>query len=328
MSTDSIEARYTEHDKLGPLGATQPLLHDETRLRAALVAEFRAAATGAQHAVTELDDAGATKAVHASRKALRRARAVLSLVAGALSKADRRAIKDALQEARRGLSTPRDHAVAPDTLAKLPLGAEDRDAADRVLANATEAMPPVAEIEQLLKAAARHAAAQADALEAALPQTLAWEVVVDGVRAVYAEARACRRAAKRDADAFHAWRRRMKELTYQLEILGKHAGARVHQLHAEIDGIASAASDAVDLLMLRQFVETFAQGVEGDRRKHLDTAIGAALGDLTKSARRAGREAFDRSGKKFAKRLEKAVKKDLAPPTAPEHDSGDEHAAS
>lgn len=325
MST--IEASYTEHDKLGPLGATQPVLHDDARLRAALIAEFREAAQDARAAVGELDSKSPNAAVHSSRKALRRARAVLSLVAGALPKSERRAVKDALQEARRGLSTPRDHAVAPDTLAKLPLGTEDREAADRILANATEAMPPKAEIEILLQGAAKHAELQADALETALPQTLGWDVVLDGMRGVYAEARAARKRAKRDETAFHAWRRRMKELVYQLEILCKHAGARVHQVHAEIDGIASSASDAVDMLMLREFVDTFAQGVDAAHVAHLDTAIGAALVDLTKAARKAGRDAFSLPSSKFAKRLAKAVKKDLAPPVAPEHDSGDEHAS-
>ncbi len=315
--------RYAEHEKLGPLGASHPVLHDDARLRAALIGEFRAAVGDAHAAATKLDD-GAPAAVHASRKALRRARAILSLVASALPKSERRAVLDALREARRGLSSTRDHAVAPDTLAQLPLGPDERETAARILANATEAMPPIAEIEQLLQASAKLAATQADALEAALPAELGWRVVERGIRAIYAEARDARRDAKRSTRAFHQWRRRSKELVYQLELIAKHAGPRVGLIHATLDGITDAASGAVDLIMLREFVRTYAQGVDEAQLAHLETAIDAQLGDLMKSARKAGRDAFDRNATKFAKHLAKAVAKDLAPPSpGPEHDAGD-----
>ena len=324
MEPPSTEARYTEPEKLGLLGNPLPVLHDDARLRAAMVAEFRAAAKDAEDAVTEIKKKGAAVAVHSSRKALRRARAVLSLVGSALPKVERRAIKDALQAGRRGLSRSRDHAVAPETLTLLPLGVEEREAAEKILASAAQAMPPAAEVEELLRTAAKHAAAQVEALEAALPQTLAWDIVEDGVRSVYRAARSARRAAKRDTAAFHTWRRRMKELGYQLEIVGKYAAARVDQIHQEIEGVTATASSAVDMLMLREFVETFAEGVDKSRVKHLDVALHAALGDLAKAARKAGRDAFARSPAKFAKRLARAVKKDLAPPSPPEHDAGDE----
>src|SRR5215468_4344959 len=145
---------YPEHDKLGPLGAKTSAIQDAAALRGALIRAFEAAAHDARDAVAAIDKGSAPAAVHASRKALRRARAILGLVAGALPKGERRAVKAALQEARRSLSTVRDHAVAPETLAQLALDDADRASANQVLSNATEAMPATPEIKQLLAEAA------------------------------------------------------------------------------------------------------------------------------------------------------------------------------
>src|SRR5215510_14232137 len=74
---------YPEHDKLGPLGAKTSAIQDAAALRGALIRAFEAAAQDARDAVAAIDKGSASAAVHASRKALRRARAVLGLVDGA-----------------------------------------------------------------------------------------------------------------------------------------------------------------------------------------------------------------------------------------------------
>src|SRR5262245_55409629 len=175
---------YPEEDKLGPLGIRPSALGDPIDLRARLIGEFEHAVSAAK-AAAALVDQGSTVAVHESRKALRRARAVLAMVAGALPKSERRAVRAALQDARRSLSTVRDHAVAPSTLGALTLEDHERDTAKRVLDNAAEAIPALAEIKQLLGEAATRAAAQAEALAAALPPELSWDIVADGIADSY-----------------------------------------------------------------------------------------------------------------------------------------------
>jgi CHAD domain-containing protein len=305
--------RYHEEDKLGPLGARVSALWDAKDLRKTLVREFNAAVIKAKEAASSVDQ-GATIAVHEARKALRRARAVLSMVSGALPKGERRAVRTALQEARRSLSTARDHAVAPETLASVAMSDEDRATAKRVLDNAAEALPPTQELKQLLAEAATRAAAQAEALEAALPQELAWEVVVEGITDVYADARKARRKGKTSKAWFHTWRRRSKELVYQLELVAEHAGQRLGAIHDEIEGITNTQSPAVDLIMLREFVNTYAQGIAPEAVEHLRDSIEAQLEDLMKAARDAGRDAYSQRSKRFGKRLVKAVKRDLTPP--------------
>src|SRR6185503_17453880 len=87
---------FAEHDKLGPLGAKTSVIDNASELRRALVGEFSAATDAAREAAGQPD---LQTAVHDYRKALRRARAVLSLVAGSLPKSERRAVRKALQDA-------------------------------------------------------------------------------------------------------------------------------------------------------------------------------------------------------------------------------------
>jgi CHAD domain-containing protein len=304
---------YSEHDKLGPLGARTSAIHDAAALRNALVHAFEAAAQEARDAVAAIDKGSASAAVHASRKALRRARAVLGLVGAALPKGERSAVKTALQEARRALSTVRDHSVAPETLARMALDDGDRATANRVLANAAEAMPAVAEIKQLLAESAARAAAQAEALQAALPHDVDWDVVSAGVRETYSEARRACRAAKRSRSWLHTWRRRSKELVYQLELIAKQAGPRVSAIHDEVSGVTDGLGPAVDLIMVRDFVVTYGQGVAPEALDHLRDSIDRALDDIRKSARKSARDAFRQKSKRLEKRITKSVRRDLAP---------------
>jgi CHAD domain-containing protein len=306
---------YAEKDQLGPLGVRASALHDPLELRARLLAEFERAARAAKAAAAMVDQSS-TSAVHESRKALRRARAVLAMVAGALPQSEHRAVRAALQGARRSLSTMRDHAVAPAALGSLTLDDGERETAKRVLDNAAEAIPAAAEIKQLLGEAAARAAAQAEALAAALPPGVAWDVATDGIVRTYREARRARRNAKRSRPAFHTWRRRSKELIYQLDFVADHAGARTLAIRADLDEITDRLGPAVDLLMLREFVQTHAQGLPGDDVEQLRDELDRQLERRMKDARKAGRDAFRRGGKKFLRRLTKAVRRDLTPAAA------------
>ena len=304
---------YPEHDKLGPLGLKTSAINDAAQLRTALVTSFEAAAHDAREAVVALDKGSAADAVHGARKALRRARAVLGLVGGALPKGERRAVKTALQEARRALSTVRDHAVAPETLAGLTLDDADRATANHVLANAAESMPATAEIKQLLAESAARAAAQAEALQAALPAELAWDTVAGGLAETYREAREAIDAAKRSKSWFHTWRRRSKELAYQLDVIAEHAGPRLAAIQSELSGVSDTLGPAVDLIMVREFVATYGQGVPAEAIDHLRGTLDLQLEELMKTARRSARESFVLKAKKFEKRVTKSMRRDLAP---------------
>ncbi|MBA3457551.1 MAG: CHAD domain-containing protein [Deltaproteobacteria bacterium] len=303
---------YHEEDKLGPLGTKVSALLHPNDLRKTLLRAFHDAVQDARDAAA-FDDESSAKAVHDSRKALRRARAVLGMVAGALPKSERKAVGRALQESRRALSPIRDHAVAPETLGQLPLGDDDRAAAKRVVDNAAETLPAVVEIKQLLGESAARAAAQAEALEASLRAELSWQSVVDGIQEVYGDARHARRKAKDSKQWFHTWRRRCKELTFQLELLATHAGPRLAAIQSEVKGVTETLGEAVDLVMVREFVDTYGQGLGKGESDHLKSAIDARLEDLMAETRKAAKDTFSQKPSRFAKRLTKAVRRDLTP---------------
>lgn len=308
--------QFSEHDKLGPLSTTKrSLIDDDVELRRVLVAEFQSAADGAKAAAASVDR-NITTAVHEYRKALRRARAVLLLVGGALPKSERSAVRRALRDARRALGTARDHAVAPDSVSLVNLGEVEQHAADAILTAAREAVPPLAEIKQLLNEGAARTAAQVEALEAALPAAISWSTVLRGLRAVYKEARDARQAAKRSKRSFHTWRRRSKELTYQLDLLSSYAGERVAELQRELEAVTDTQSPVVDLIMLRDFVRTHAGNTAPEALDSLVGAIEVQIKDLMADSRKAGRDAFRRRPRRFAKKLTKATRQDAtsAPP--------------
>jgi CHAD domain-containing protein len=308
-----VEAQpYTEQDKLGPLASRLSILDSNTELRRMLVAEFQATADAARDAASSID-ANPTTAVHEYRKALRRARAVLALVAHALPRSERRASLAAIREARRALGTARDRAVVPETLAAVELDEVDRGTASSILSASDDAVPPLAEIKQLLAEGAARAAAQVEALEAALPASVPWSVVERGIADTYDAARRARKAARRSKRAFHTWRRRSKELTYQLELLAGYAGERTAELQREIEHVTDAQGPAVDLLMLRELVRTHAAGIAPSAIERLSSALETQLDDLLADSRRAGKHAFRRKPRRFASRLTKAVRRDTAP---------------
>jgi CHAD domain-containing protein len=327
---------YPEHDKLGPLPAPsrEPALHPTGDLRGSILAAFRDAIDQARRAAgnpTDLDEA-----VHTYRKSLRRARAILAMVADDLPGSDADAILQTLRRARRAVSAARDHAVAPKALASLVLDDGPRDAAQQVITAARAAAPDRDEVTRHLVEGADQVAGSADAFAVAVPD-LDWPMVVDGVARTYRAARRQLGDAKRSRRAFHAWRRRTKELSYQLALIAAGAGERTAAIAGEVDGLSDELGDVVDLVMLEAFIESHATpqrdddavqvadgdddqpapSLDDDALEALTDAAETALRDRSRVARRMGKEVFAKSSRRFARRLGKAVRRDLAPP-APE----------
>jgi CHAD domain-containing protein len=285
-------------------------------LRHALLDELLGAAEAARDAAAAAADHPA-EAVHSYRKSLRRARAVLSMVSLALPKRERQAVKKALQDARRSVSAIRDHAVAPDALATAELADDTRATAQLVLAQAAAAQPGTHEIVRRLQDGAVRAVAQVEALEASLPRVLELSTIVRGIRDVYAGARDARRRGRKHGDPreFHRWRRRTKELVYQLQLLGRWAGERTAAIHDIFDDVGDDLSDGVDLIMLGDFVATYGHGIATAQLAALEAAIADHGEHAMTAARRASKGVFARSPKRFARKLERAVRRDIEPAT-------------
>ena len=111
---------------------------------------------------------------------------------------------------------------------------------------------------------------------------------------VYREARDARKAAKNNQLAFHAWRRRTKELSYQLEALAGIDPSKVAEVHHEIEQASDAQGPIVDVIMVRTLVR-------GDRQ--LRDALDLQLVPMMKETRKASRAAFRTKARAFGKRL-------------------------
>jgi CHAD domain-containing protein len=326
MSTEPVDkdkdvTAYPEHDKLGPLGSRASVLGGGGDLRAAILGEFREGIDKARAAVGEVRTSTAD-AVHDYRKGLRRARAVLALIDDALPRGERRAIRDVLRTARRVVSAARDQVVAPEALARLTLDDDARATADALVAKAKEAAPPLDEVARLLQEGSARALAQVDALEAALPTPIDWDTVAEGLAATYREARSQLGKSRRKLGAFHAWRRRTKELTYQLELVARHAGERTAAVQADFERISDELGGAVDLIMLRELIATHGATLDPEKIAQLAEHVEDALDDAIRAARKAGKSLFDRGPRKFARRVEKRARKDLEPREAEAGNNG------
>jgi hypothetical protein len=305
---------YPEHDKLGPLPAASrsATLVPGADLHRAVVDAFRDAIDMARAAAgcapTDLDDS-----VHEYRKALRRARAVLALVRDELPTDDAAELTDALRHARRAVSAARDHAVAPAAIASLELDDATRVAAENLVAAARSHAPDRDEVIAHLSDGASRIQPLPDAVAAALPGDIDWSVIEDGIADTYRAARRALHQAKRSRRAMHAWRRRTKELSYQLELVAG-AGERTLDVADPVSSMSDELGDVVDLIMLEGFVIAHAADIDLAAVEAISKATSDALRERSREARRHGKAVFDRGGRKFARRVTKAVRRDLAPP--------------
>ncbi|MDQ3336443.1 MAG: CHAD domain-containing protein [Myxococcota bacterium] len=274
------------------------LVLDESQLRARIVDHLIRARDAARTAAAHPDLA---TGVHDARKAARRVRAIADLVGDVLSQRERRRMHDAIRQARHALGPARDHVVAAHIIPRLMLDEPAKEAAKLVLHAATVDAPGSEETRNGLAEAASAVVAQVELLINALPPVLTFATVMDGVKSVYGRARRARQQAKGSKRAFHAWRRRSKELAYQLDVLGDAGGERLVELSKAVNEVARAQRDAVDLFMVRGFVRAHRHLVDIDAATLLIDALDAQLLPLLKDVRRAGKAAFKQKPRKLVR---------------------------
>ncbi len=218
-------------------------------LAAALAGVVAYAEAMAQHC-----EEGPVQAVHEYRKAVRRSRAVVRLARPLLAPADFRALTRDLRLALRATSPLRDGAVLLATLDALTVSPRLVPARD-ALRRALEGDHPA---EQDSKVELRRSAALLRGLperfEAALPADVSWREVESALARSYRRVRAARRTARRsrdDADV-HAFRKRVKELRYQLELLDAATRARPRRVHRALAALAEGLGEVTDLTLLRR----------------------------------------------------------------------------
>jgi CHAD domain-containing protein len=246
------------------------------------------------------------RAIHETRKSLKKVRSALRLVRTDLKAGTRRTESTALRDAGRRLSGARDAQVMLDTLAKV--------------APAVPAPPPpeVRAVQAALETRRAALAAElqghagllgevAGELEAVRARVDGWRLrdqspdsVVAGAAIIHERGREAMRGAMRgtDDEDWHTWRKRVKDLWYAGRILEPVAGPQLAGMVQEADALSDVLGDHNDLAVLL---------VAADGHPGVQAAIVARRDALRRIAAPLGRRLYAERTKAFARRLEELL---------------------
>jgi CHAD domain-containing protein len=273
----------------------------------------RIAAGRADKALERLANAdaeGIGAAIHGARKDLKKLRAVLRLVRGELGGKTFKAENRRYREAGRRLAGSRDAEVKLETLTalrdryegQLPSGPTERWAAAlEAERDALAAAARSASDGQI--AAARKAIAGGREKVRSWPlETDSWELVAPGLTAGYRDGR---RAMKRvlanpSPDNVHEWRKRAKDLWYQLRIVQDAWPELLGETVSQADELADLLGDHHDLAVLRE--DLLSRPDLGDPRP-FELVIAKRQDELLDRALEIGRRLFAEKPKAFRRRI-------------------------
>jgi len=253
--------------------------------------------------------------IHAARKDLKKLRAAIRLLRRELGEELYRAENERYREAGLLLAPSRDAAVALETLADLRERFADRlgpAATDGWLAALRE------ERERALATARRDGRiARAGAIVAAGPERVAawplradsWKLLGPGIERAHRRGRReMRRAAADPSGAnMHAWRKRAKDLWYQLRILELHLPKGAAGDLGRADELAELLGDHHDLSVLRD--DLLGCDVTILHRPELVAAIGERQEELAAAAFELGERLYAKKPKAFRRRLRRGWKR-------------------
>src|SRR3954470_207419 len=237
------------------------------------------------------------EAVHDARKRLKKTRSLLRLARPGLRRRDYGADNRALRDAGRALSGARDADVMVETVEKL---------GERFAGHA-----PAKTFETVRDRLAEDAAAQradghgehADRLRALVARVERWsvrgedrDVLVPAVRRTYARGRAAfaRADAEPTAENLHQWRKRVKDLWYQEQLLNDVWPGVMKAQAAEAETLSKRLGDDQDLAVLGKLLD-------GD--DDLQPLIARRRAELLEEVRALGRLVYAEPPKAFSRRL-------------------------
>jgi CHAD domain-containing protein len=214
-------------------------------------------------ALASLQDCRRAEAVHGVRKDIKKARAVLRLARERMPKKAYRRQTELLREAAERLAPTRDAYVKGAALRNLKehfQGQLGRRAfrqlraqmeGDLALAEKRFARSKGArKIKQLLKRIPKE-------IEALELDAKGWDAIAPGLKAAFAEGRDAFLEARHEPspEHLHDWRKRAKDLWYQVRVLRPIASRELDVMAAELKTLTEYLGDDHDLFMLGQSVE-------------------------------------------------------------------------
>lgn len=245
------------------------------------------------------------RVVHEARKSLKKLRAILKLVAPEFGRRHYQAEKRVFQDAARLLAPLRDAEVRATTL-------------DALIKGAGLAREDFAEIRGEFEAATNRFARSAarpkhravKILRLARPHVsrwpldqIQWKDLAKEIKRSYRKGRKALRAYQQEPgpEAFHAWRKRAKELWYHLRITENYLPGAFAKVISQCDKIGELAGNAHDLTVLHETLAT--------RKTRAQTAlllgeIDMRMPGLYRDAVENGVRLYAEKPRDFAKRME------------------------
>ncbi len=210
------------------------------------------------------------EAVHEFRKSMRRLRAVLKLLGPAVAPEESARLMDRmLRDAARATSSRRDASVLAGALDSLPASrgtghALRRKVRAHLAGKSRSALGPDRPAE-LLATLNERVAWLPGMLRQALPGTLAWSDLLDMMRISFRRTRRAmvRAIASVGQGEIHAFRRRVKELRYQIEMLRYLGEPRVEEEHRRLADLAEKLGVVTDLILLSSALKEARAGWSG-----------------------------------------------------------------
>jgi CHAD domain-containing protein len=252
------------------------------------------------------------EAVHDARKRFKKLRALLKLVRDEVPRKTYRRENTCFRDTARPLSEVRDARVLVETLDELRRRfpeapkAELRRARGALLRRQEETARRVLDEEGTLAAVADAARQARKRVKDWAPGAGDWSVLKGGLRRTYRQglaALAAVHSASTDAN-LHEWRKRVKDLWYQLEILEPTHPDVLGELAKRAHELADHLGDDHDLVVLGQTIhDVFRSEGDGAPGGEWSRLIQRRRGELQQEALRLGEELYRDRPKDFVRRL-------------------------
>jgi CHAD domain-containing protein len=263
-------------------------------------------------ALAELRDADPAKAdetVHAARKRFKRIRAVVRLIRGELGDETFATENASFRDAGATLGEARDAAVLVQTLDRLKDrvdGAAFTAARRKLLARRKLVSRRVLGDGNGLGGVARAAEQARDRVADWRIERDGWRAVRPGLERIYQDGREAYKRTDADAppEVFHEWRKRVKNLWHQLEVLEPIWPPVMKKLADECHVLADALGREHDLAVLREVLEAEALTHASEPSPVL-APLEADRRELRREALDLGARIFAEKPKAFVRRLGK-----------------------
>lgn len=241
------------------------------------------------------DEGSPDQRVHAARKSVKRVRALLRLLRSSMRGSRFAADNAALGDAARGLSAARDAAVAIATFDQLVPAPDPLLAAVRTDLVARSGDAGATPDDATLRTAADSLALLRPRLLEDLGE-LDWEVLEAGLEASYGGGRAAMKAAFAEPhdEAFHAWRKRAKDLWYQVQVLEGSCAPQLRALAEMLAELGDQLGEDHDLAVLT--AAAAASPALGER-------VAARHDELRRAAWQSGRKIYAERPRAFLRRM-------------------------